>query len=139
MRNAVKKIPPQKLISLNTLVRKNKIIFDSIIHRDYMIQYMNQYLTESDPTKTQKEILQSLEKRMSDLNVIDKEYLYVGSEIYIVDTHLFILNWKDETCIEIKNQEMVSLIKGLFMFAKNHSIKINYHEFIARHLSKITL
>ncbi len=134
----IKKVSPEKLVELNEMVRNNKIIFDTIIHQNYMTKYMDRYLIEEGSHKTQKDILSSLEKRMSDTSVIDNEYLNAGSEIYFTDMEMHILNWQDESCIEIKNKEIIALIKGLFVFAKAHGLSINYHALIAKHMRRVS-
>lgn len=134
---AIKKVKPEKLVELNELVKNNKIVFDAIIHQNYMSKYMDTYLKENDHKQTQEKLLKSLEKRMSEMSIINNDYLNAGSEIYFTDSRLFILNWEDEVAISIENKEIINLIKGLFDFAKNHSVKVNYHELIAKHLERV--
>lgn len=134
---SIKKIKPEKLVELNESVKKNKIVFDVIIHQNYMSKYMDTYLNENNHKQIQKKLLKSLEKRMSELSIIDNEYLDVGSEIFFTDYQLYILNWEDELAISVENKEIIALIKGLFIFAKNHSIKVNYHELIAKYLEGV--
>ena len=133
----VKKIDPKKLIELNEAVKSNKVIFDTIIHQNYMAKYMDTYIGEQNHKQTQESLLKSLEKRMSQMSIIDNEYLNAGSEIFFTDMQLYILNWEDELAISIENKEIITLIKGLFDFAKNHSVGVNYHELIAKHLERV--
>jgi sugar-specific transcriptional regulator TrmB len=134
---SIKKVKPEKLVELNESVKKNKIVFDAIIHQNYMTKYMDTYLGESDHKQTQESLLKSLENRMAEMSIIDNEYLNVGSEIFFTDTQLYILNWEDELAISVENREIIALIKGLFNFAKNHSIKVNYHELIGKYLERV--
>ncbi len=137
MLSSISKITPDKLVELNERVKKNHIIFDVIINKNYMNKYMDKYINENNFQMTQEKLLKSLEKRMADMSIIDNTYFNVSSEIYFTDQELYILNWEDEIALEIHNQEIILLIKELFMFTKSLSLKINYHELIEKHLSKV--
>lgn len=134
MLTVVAKLSPQQLVEINESVKKNKIIFDAIIHQNYMATYMNKYIDQEGHRQTQQSLLKSLQERLSDTRVIDNQYLNVSSEIFLTSTRLYILDWKHESCIEINNRNIVSLIKGMFLFVRAHSIKIDYHKLIAEAL-----
>lgn len=130
MQSAVSAISPEKLVSINKAIKKNKVIFESIIHQDYMKQYVAQYLSEQNYTKITDDIISSLRERMSDLSFIDKTYLNVNTELLFTKNELYLINWKDASCVEIRNKEMITFIKEMFLFVKKHSNKVNYHSFI---------
>lgn len=137
MLSAVKKISPEELIKLNEKVKKNHIIFDAIIHQNYMTTYMNNYLDKEGKDQTQKSLLESLQNRLSDTRIIDGQYLNVSSEIFLTSTQLYIFDWEHESCIKINNRNIISLLKEMFLLAKAHSKKIDYHKLIEESLGRI--
>ncbi len=132
----VSKLSPSQIIEANESVKKNKVLFDAIIHQNYMTAYMNKYMAEEGRSQTQQGLLKSLKERLSDTRVIDDQYLNVSSEIFLTSSRLYLLDWKNESCIEIRNGNIVSLIKGMFSFVKAHSVKIDYHKLIADALER---
>lgn len=134
---SIKKLTPDELANINNNIKKNKIIVDAIIHKNYMSRYMESILNQYGQVKNQEILLKSLKERTSEMNILDNQYLNTGSEVIFTNHELHILNWKDEIAVSIENEEIILLVKGLFDFAKNHSELVNYHKLIEAYLERI--
>lgn len=120
----VEKLPAQELIQFNKAVIENDLIIDGILQDDYYEMY-KQYL-KNHPQDIAKSTAKSLTGRMADYTLIPKEFFDFYSEIWIFETTVVIINWKEEIAVEITNEQMMRFLRDMFEFVKMGGRKVNH-------------
>jgi Sugar-specific transcriptional regulator TrmB len=133
--NTIKHFKPGEFIPINNAIRKNKIIVDAIIREDNVSTYLNFH---KDDRTIQKKIVESFLGRMADTTLVKNEYLNNNADLIFTSQSAFLMNWEQEVGIEIKNRDMIDLLKELFELAKGYGKKIDFNEYMREHLRMIT-
>ncbi len=135
----LKKFPLEELNEINRYIQQNGVIVEAVLHENAIPHYFETLKKTGKTNETLRDIAQSLTNRTADTTYIPKELLTFKSELYIMDDIALILNWDQEMGIEIKNQDMVGLLKQLFEFVKSHGKKVDQNPIIQDVLKSFAL
>lgn len=116
---------PKQIKEFNQAIIKNKIIVDGMLNESAYKSYFDEIKNSS--LEKNREVISSLEGRMSDYSVFPDDRFNVDSEIWIFKTTTLIINWKDKVAIEIINKDMTSLLREMFEYVKQSSKKIDHN------------
>ncbi|MES2953304.1 MAG: helix-turn-helix domain-containing protein [Patescibacteria group bacterium] len=98
--------------TLNDLIKKNRIILDSVLPNDYFSKMFARFGAEW---------ASHFEGRSTSVRVIDAEYLNHAVDMLVFkSTAVFIIH-HEELALEIKSPELVRLISSLLAFLKDHA------------------
>jgi len=81
-----------------------------------------------------KEIFAAFADRTAETTYIPKDIFNFDSEIGILPRVVFIINWKKEVAIEIRDEATIGLLLEMFRFAKEFGRKVDQNELIRRRL-----
>lgn len=126
MKNVVQKFPWSTLKPIQDAIRENKIIVEGLLREDYYPTFLS--LLKNPEEK--KEAIQSFIGRLTDMVFVSNEYLNSETELMMFRDVAFLVNWKDEVALEIKNKEMLSFMKESFELARGYGKKVNQNEYL---------
>jgi DNA-binding transcriptional ArsR family regulator len=127
--SAIKSYSPGEFVPINEMIKKNKIIMESLVREDVFPAYINFY---KGMPNIQKEILESFIGRSTDTVFTSNEYLNNNSDLLITHDAAVLMNWQYQVAIKIENKEMVSLLNELFQLARGYGKKIDQNEYLRR-------
>jgi len=128
MLNVVNKLSWKKLQPIQDAILKNKIIVEGLVREDY-------YPTLLSTAKNNKErevIINSLIGRLTDMMFVSNEYLNADTELMMFGDVAFLVNWKSEVGIEIKNEDMLDFMKECFYLARGYGKKIDQNSYLRK-------
>ncbi|HEY0907976.1 MAG TPA: helix-turn-helix domain-containing protein [Candidatus Paceibacterota bacterium] len=131
--HTIKKFKPGEFIPLNEAVKKNKIIMEVVAREDIIPAYLS--LHKGTPA-IQKGILKSFLGRMADVVHVKNEFLDSDSEMIITPKSAYLLNWKSEIAVEIRNADMVGFLRELFDLAKGYGDKVDFNSYVAKFITE---
>lgn len=126
MKNVMNKLSWNTLKPIQDAILKNKIIVQGLIREDYYPTFISLLKTKDK----KKEALQSFIGRLTDMVMVSNEYLNSESELMMFKDVAFLVSWKDEIAIEIKNKEMLSFMFECFELARGYGKKVNQNEYL---------
>ncbi len=121
-------------VPVNEKIKKNKVIFETVTQEGTIPSYLNLYKNKPE---IQKNILKSFIGRSADAVFIKNEFLDINSDLLITSKSAFILNWETESGIEIKNKEMINLLKELFKLARGYGRKVDLTNYMRNILDSL--
>jgi DNA-binding transcriptional ArsR family regulator len=127
MINTISKMNPKELLDINNSILKNKVIIEGLLREDYYEKLIGYY--KGDVGK-QKDILKSFMGRATDMILVGNEYLNSDADLIILKDSAILQNWKTEEAIEIKNKDMIELLKELFDLARGYGRKVDQNEYL---------
>jgi predicted transcriptional regulator len=101
MKHVVKKLSWSTLLPIQQAIRDNKIIVEGMVREDYYPTLLS--LLNSDEER--KSAIDSFSGRLNDMVFVSNEYLKSETELMMFKDVAFLVNWKDEVAVEIKNTE----------------------------------
>jgi sugar-specific transcriptional regulator TrmB len=131
------KFPKGEMNNINKYIQKNKIIVEAIIHENAIPHYVESMKKIGATKEHIREAFSAVNNRVADTTYIPKEYLTVKSEVYIMNDVALIMNWEEEVGIEIKNSDMVGMLKEMFTFIKSHGTKVDQNPMIQKLLETL--
>jgi DNA-binding transcriptional ArsR family regulator len=134
LRNVLKRFSWDKLQPIQESIRKNKIIIEGLLREDY---YPTLATLLRDPV-AKKKALESFIGRSTDMAFVSNEYLNSEAELMMFGDIAFLVNWKDEVALEIKNKDMLDFLKELFDLARGYGRKVNQERHIKSILEKLS-
>ncbi|MEK7646200.1 MAG: helix-turn-helix domain-containing protein [Patescibacteria group bacterium] len=133
LKNVLRGISWKNLQPIQDSIRNNKIIVEGLLREDY---YPTLTSLVKDPVQ-KEEILKSFIGRTTDMVFVSNEYLNAETELMMFRDVAFLINWKDEVALEIKNKDMLHFLKELFDLARGYGRKVNQEEYIKNIIEKI--
>lgn len=125
----------EEIKPINEAIVKKGIVVEGLIQDNYYTALYNRAYKDS-PEKA-KEWIESFVGRATDITFIDKRYLDTDSEFLMFRNKAFIINWRDEVAIEIKNKDMFNFLSELFDLARGYGKKVNQNEYLKGLLKNI--
>lgn len=132
--NLIKRFTSEDFIPINNIIKKRRIVADVVLREDNLPTYLSYYKDKPD---IQKSTIESFIGRMADATLVKNDYLNSNAELIMMGNSAFLMNWKDEIGIEIKNRDMTDFLKELFELAKGYGKKVDYTEYMRDNLKKI--
>ncbi len=132
----LRKYPFNELVEINNFIKDNKIIVEAVLHENAFDHFFETLKKEQKTGREIQAMFQSFADRVADTTYISKELLDFKAEIYIMGPVALILNWEEEVAVEIKNPDMVGMLKGFFEFIKHYGRKVDQNPMIAKLLEK---
>jgi predicted transcriptional regulator len=126
MTHVVKKLSWKTIKPIQDAIRDNKIIVQGLVREDYYPTFVS--LLKSKEEK--KEAIKSFIGRLTDMVLVSNQYLNSETELMMFKDVAFLVNWKDEVAIEIKNKEMLNFMLEFFELARGYGKKINQNEYL---------
>jgi DNA-binding transcriptional ArsR family regulator len=126
MKHVVTKLSWNTLKPIQDAIRKNKIIVQGLVREDYYPTLISLLKT----SQQKKQALESFSGRLTDMVFVSNEYLHSETELMMFRDVAFLVNWKDEVALEIKNKEMLSFMKECFDLARGYGKKIDQNEYL---------
>jgi hypothetical protein len=118
LRFAMRKLPYDKILEINNIVKKNKLIFEGIVHEESIDSISYDFKNGKA-----KEIFESFTGRLEDYVKIPHEFANVDSEMYIFSGSAYIINWNKEIAIGIHDSSIVLLLTAMFSCVKNFGMR----------------
>jgi predicted transcriptional regulator len=124
----------EKISPVNSGITKNKLIVEGLIREDYILNYLKPF--EGNKEK-QHQILLGLQNRSSDMIYVSNDYFNKPVDFLMFENHGYIINWKSEVAIEIKNKDTLDFLKELFDLARGYGKKVGQGAYIRELAGKI--
>ena len=120
---------------INKAIIDKGLIVEGLIREDY---YTSTYLDlYKDDKEKQKTFLKSFIGRATDMVFVKNDFLNSSTDLMIFDNTAFLVNWKDEVAVEIKNQDMLEFLKEMFHLARGYGKKVDQNEYLKKLLAEI--
>jgi predicted transcriptional regulator len=120
---------------VNKAIIDKGLIVEGLIREDY---YTSTYLDlYKDDKEKQKTFLKSFIGRATDMVFVKNDFLNSSTDLMIFDNTAFLVNWKDEVAVEIKNQDMLEFLKEMFHLARGYGKKVDQNEYLKKLLAEI--
>lgn len=114
---AVKKVPNKDLTEINRAIKKRGIIVEGVVHENSV-----KVIKDLD-------LLSSMKDRSEDMAKISNMILLnTAAEIYCFPSKCIIFNWKDEFAVTIEDVNVYTLMKEMFLQAKEGLQKFSQNE-----------
>lgn len=127
IKSILKVFSQNELIKINTRIKKNSIILETILQENVIPFYIELLKIKKWPAS---KVFAAFRERMADTTYIPKEFFNFDAEIIIMPRVAYLIHWGNFTAVEIRNQEMIGLLRDLFTFTKHFGRKINQNELI---------
>lgn len=129
IKHALEKLDWQEKIKpLQENILKKSIIIDGVLPEDYYTYMMKYY--EKDP-KLQKQMLESFIGRSTDMTFVSEKYFKnAESELIILPDVAYLVDWKNEVAVEIRNSIMLTFLRELYELAKGYGKKVNQNIYL---------
>lgn len=114
---------------INHRIKKNKIIIEAIVH-EQSAETIPKTIAAKGYHPTQ--FLDGFKDRLADTVKLPEGFMDVGTEMYMFNKTLVIIQWNNELGISITNPDIVTFYKGMFESLKFLSKKYNQNERIAQ-------
>ena len=122
--------PLEKLIDFNNKVKSKNIIAEGIIH-----EKGTDTMTKTLSKEEKKIFLKSFSDRSADTAKLPDNFLeHTKAEMYLYEGKVAIVNWYEEFCVIIKNEDVFELVKEMFSSTKYLLDRYDQNEKIARRL-----
>lgn len=128
MKYAVSKLGWKKIEPIQKAIVRNRIIVEGILREDYYPTLLNLLPTK----KLKSEALASFAGRLTDMTIVTNNYLQSESELMMFRDIAFLVNWKDEVALEIKNKEILALLHESFQLMRGYGKKFDQHAYLAK-------
>ncbi len=112
----------------NDALNDNGIISEGIIQSDCHEFVFNLLKNASGHDFAIKE-LGKMAKRPSDIILVDRRYFNKSTELFVIKDVVYLVNWKDEIVVEIKNKVIRDFIIELYELARGYGKKINQMDY----------
>ncbi len=112
----------------NDALNEKGIIVEALLHKDVHEVFYNALAKAASPEFAQKEI-EKVAKRTSDIRFIDNKYLNIPTEMMFFRNTAYLINWKDEVAVEIKNKIIINFLYELYELARGYGTKVNQSEY----------
>jgi predicted transcriptional regulator len=123
-----------KIAPINEAITNNKLIIEGLTREDYIPTYLKYF--ENDKSK-QRKILEDLQNRMSDMVNVSNDHFKYPVDFMMFKDKAFLINWKNEVAIEIKNTDMLNFLKELFDLARGYGKKVDQGNYIRELLKNL--
>lgn len=124
----------ERITPINKLITKNKLIIEGLIKEDYIPTYLKYF--KGDKNK-QRKVLQDLQDRSADMVYIDNRYFNNPVDFMMFNNKAFLINWRTETALEIRNMDMLLFLKELFDMARGYGKKVDQGGYIREQLKNL--
>lgn len=104
---------------VNSLLRKKMVIMETVLPEDF---------AEYDLERRDQALANGYQERPSITHIIPKEFFNFYSDLTICRDAVFVMNWRDNLGIEIRNADLVSLFSSLFKYLQATGERVNLHE-----------
>ena len=132
--STIKRFKAGEFVPLNEAIKKNRVIMESIIREDNLSTYLDFHAAKP---AVQKAIIKSFLGRMADTTLVGNEHLNNNADLLITSREAFLLNWEQEVVIEIRNRDMIELLKEFFELAKGYGKKIDFNRYMEGYLRRV--
>ena len=127
---AVERNSLEKIIDFNNKVKLKNIIAEGIIH-----EKGTDSMTKTLSKEEKRKFLESFSNRSADTAKLPDNFLeHTKAEIYLYEGKVAIVNWYEEFCVIIKNEDVFELMKEMFSSTKYLLDRYDQNEKIARRL-----
>lgn len=133
MVHVMKKLSWKTIKPIQDAIRENKIIVQGLVREDYYPTFVS--LLKKDAEK--KEAINSFIGRLTDMVLVSNNYLNSETELMMFKDVAFLVNWKDEIAVEIKNKEILNFMFECFELARGYGKKIDQNEYLRELENKI--
>lgn len=113
--------------SLNHSIKKNHIIVYAFLETGWVL---------SSAKKFGSEWVKSFEGRTTSVHEVPAKYMSYSTEVWLFKDSVYMLAPKEEIVIELRNSELVLMMKTLFSFIEDHSKQIDVNQLLRGFLNK---
>lgn len=113
--------------NLNHSIKKNHIIVYAFLETGWVL---------SSAKKFGMEWVKSFEGRTTSVHDVPEKYMNYSTEIWLFKDSLYMLAPKEEVVIELRNSELVLMMKTLFSFIEDHTKQIDVNYLLRGFLNK---
>lgn len=115
----------------NDTLNEKGVIVEALLHKSVYKIFYDTLSKLANPKFAQKEI-EKVANRTSDIRFIDDKYLNIPTEMMFFRNTAYLINWKDEMAIEIKNKMIINFLYELYELARGYGTKINQSEYVRK-------
>ena len=135
LKEILTKINLEKNITpINKAISDKKLIIEGLLREDYIPSYLKYF---ENNKKKQRQILTDLQNRSSDMVYVNNQYLNSPVDFMMFKNKAFLINWKSEVALEIRNHDMLNFLKELFDLARGYGKKVDQSAYIKELLGNI--
>ncbi len=109
-------LPVNVLNEINTNIKKNNILVHALLEKDWALETAKKFGYEW---------AKNFEGRTTSVHELSSEYMHYPTEIWLFKKSIYMFAPQEEIVIEIKNSEMVHMVKSLFSFIQHHTSGID--------------
>lgn len=109
----------EDLNGMNINIKKNHILVRAIMEKDWAIEMAKRWGSEW---------ARNFEGRTTSVHELDPNYVNYSTEIWLFKNSVYLLAPKEEIVVEIKNSEMVVMMKALLSFIQDNTRAIDINK-----------
>lgn len=133
MAHVMQKLSLAKIKPILDAIRNNKIIVEGLIREDYYPTLISLLRSKEEKMVA----IQSFIGRLTDMVLVNNQYLNSETELMMFKDVAFLVNWKDEVALEIRNGEMLNFMRECFELARGYGKKIDQNKYLRELQKKI--
>lgn len=118
-------LPPDILNDINKHIKENHILMYAILEKGWAL---------SSAKKFGKEWVVNFEGRTTSVHEVSAKYMGYSTEIWLFKNSVYMLAPGEEIVIELKNSELVLMMKSLFSFVEDNSHKVDINHLLRGYL-----
>lgn len=120
-------LPIPILNEINDSIKKNHILMHAVLEKGWAIETAKKFGIEW---------ARNFEGRTTSVHELSPEYMNYPTEIWLFKNSVYMFAPKEEIVVEIKNSDMVHMIKALFNFIQDHTRSIDINHVLREVLEK---